>query len=44
MMTAVRAGMYPIGALWGYRSEQELREHGAKALIQHPSELINILQ
>jgi phosphoglycolate phosphatase len=44
IQTAVHAGMFPVGVLWGYRPEQELREHGAQAVIQHPGELLNILQ
>ena len=43
MQTAVHAGMLPVGVRWGYRSEQELREHGAQALIQYPEELLDIL-
>ncbi|MDR3073888.1 MAG: HAD family hydrolase [Deltaproteobacteria bacterium] len=39
MDTAVNAGMPPIGALWGFRPESELREHGARVLLAHPSEL-----
>ena len=41
MLTAIRAGMYPLGVLWGFRPESELVEYGAKALIQHPAELID---
>ncbi|MFC1847512.1 HAD family hydrolase [Chloroflexota bacterium] len=40
MKTAIGAGMYPIGALWGFRSADELLASGAKALIGHPSELL----
>ena len=40
MMTAVAAGMFPVGALWGFRSEEELRESGASKVIAHPSELL----
>jgi len=40
MKTANRAGMYAIGAGWGFRSEQELLGAGAKAVIQHPEELL----
>jgi phosphoglycolate phosphatase len=44
METARRAGMYPIGALWGFRSAEELKEHGAEHLIKHPMELLPFLQ
>lgn len=43
MITAVAAGMFPIGALWGFRSEEELRESGASNVIAHPSELLHFL-
>ncbi len=40
MLTARAAGMYPVGALWGFRSEQELRESGARRIISDPLELL----
>ncbi len=40
MMTAVGAGMRPVGALWGFRDETELLDNGAKAILRHPSELL----
>ena len=40
MLTAVAAGMFPVGALWGFRSRQELAESGGKKLIQKPQELL----
>jgi phosphoglycolate phosphatase len=43
METADRAGMYPVGALWGFRSAEELLEGGARTLIEHPRELLSIL-
>jgi len=43
METAVRAGMYPVGALWGFREEKELRENGAQALIGSPLELLGLI-
>lgn len=42
MMTANAAGMYAVGALWGFREAGELRESGAMALIDHPDELLSI--
>ncbi|MFC2165560.1 HAD family hydrolase [Acidobacteriota bacterium] len=41
MMTAVAAGMFPVGVLWGFRSEKELLESGASKVIAHPSELLS---
>ncbi|MEI8185353.1 MAG: HAD family hydrolase [Chlorobiaceae bacterium] len=43
MQTASRAGMFPLGVLWGFRPKSELLEFGAKALVQHPEEIIDIL-
>ena len=43
MQTAVAAGMFPVGALWGFRDKEELISNGAKALIQHPLELLELL-
>lgn len=43
MKTAVAAGMYPVGALWGFRSGQELLENGARLLIKRPPELLRLL-
>lgn len=43
MACACRAGMHPIGVLWGFRTAEELREHGAEALIAHPLELLKQL-
>lgn len=43
MKTAVAAGMYPLGVLWGYRSENELRATGATRLVTSPDEIVNFL-
>jgi len=43
MKTAVGAGMFPIGALWGFRQAQELSAHGARALIEKPIDLLRYL-
>ena len=43
MKTAIRADMYPVGVLWGFRSAEELLAGGAKALIEHPSDLLSFL-
>jgi phosphoglycolate phosphatase len=40
MQTARAAAMFPAGALWGFRSEAELRENGAAVLIASPLELL----
>lgn len=43
MKTATRAGMYPVGALWGFRSAEELLADGAKTLIKNPEGLLDLL-
>lgn len=41
MQTAVRAGMFAIGCLWGFRSAGELEQSGAAALVQNPGEILH---
>ncbi len=41
MKTAHSAGVLAIGVSWGYRSEGELREMGADAIVHHPAELLD---
>lgn len=43
MCCAINAQMFPVGVLWGFREEKELRENGAKAIIGHPSGLLDLL-
>ncbi|MFN2354274.1 MAG: HAD family hydrolase [Desulfopila sp.] len=43
MQTGKRAGMQTIGVLWGFRSADELRMHGADLLVATPAELARIL-
>jgi phosphoglycolate phosphatase len=43
MQTAVAAGMYPVGALWGFRDADELLKNGAKKLIKTPLEILPLL-
>jgi phosphoglycolate phosphatase len=40
MLTAVAAGMLPVGALWGFRSAEELKAGGAAALLASPLEIL----
>ncbi|MCP5005469.1 MAG: HAD family hydrolase [Planctomycetes bacterium] len=44
MKTSVAAGMFPVGALWGFRTSEELKMSGAKALISHPLEILPLLE
>jgi len=40
MKTAVAAGMFPAGALWGFRDAAELIEAGAAVLFEYPLDLM----
>lgn len=40
MGTAVNAGMFPLGVLWGFRDEEELRQAGALAIARQPSDIL----
>lgn len=44
MMTARAAGMFAVGALWGYRSMEELKDAGAQALIDRPEAVLRFLE
>jgi phosphoglycolate phosphatase len=43
MKTACDAGMYPVGALWGFRSAEELEANGAKIMIKNPVQMLELL-
>jgi phosphoglycolate phosphatase len=43
MQTAAAAGMFPVGALWGFRTAEELVAHGARTLIEKPLDLLRVL-
>jgi len=40
MQTAVSAGMFPVGVLWGFRTREELLENGARFLAEHPIQIL----
>lgn len=44
MKTAIAAGMFPVGVLWGFRPPEELQDAGAQVLIERPLDILNILQ
>ena len=44
MNTARNAGMYAVGALWGFRSREELVKAGAHAVIDRPIKLVHALE
>ncbi len=43
METASRAGMTPVGVLWGFRAAEELIGAGARSLLATPAELETLL-
>ncbi|KPK76203.1 MAG: hypothetical protein AMJ79_07650 [Phycisphaerae bacterium SM23_30] len=44
MLTARAAGMFAIGAAWGFRDCSELVNNGCQTIIDHPSRLIQFLK
>lgn len=42
--TAIGAGIQPIAATWGFRSQEELTKVGAKVFIHSPLELLNYIK
>ncbi|MHB8972134.1 MAG: HAD family hydrolase [Pirellulaceae bacterium] len=44
MQTARCAGLYAVGATWGFREAAELIAAGAQQLIDHPRELLQVLE
>ncbi len=43
MQTANAAGMYAVGVLWGFRDAAELKANGAKAIIESPLQVLELL-
>ncbi|RDY25572.1 HAD family hydrolase [Romboutsia weinsteinii] len=44
MMTGISAGMDTIGVTWGFRTREELESYNPKYVIDHPSEIKNIIK
>jgi phosphoglycolate phosphatase len=44
MKTAVSAGMFPVGVLWGFRSLEELMKNGARIVIDEPMQLMDVIK
>ncbi|MBM9512545.1 HAD family hydrolase [Desulfogranum marinum] len=44
MQTAVGAQLDSVGVLWGFRDIEELQQNGAKYLVNHPGEIIDIIR
>ena len=43
MQTAKNANMKAIGVLWGFRDAQELSSNGADFLVEHPLDILDIV-
>lgn len=43
MITANKAGVTPIGVLWGFRDKEELLQSGAKYIVKTPAELLTLI-
>jgi phosphoglycolate phosphatase len=35
--------MLPVGVLWGFRTREELAQHGARVLLASPDQLLPLL-
>ncbi|MBC8481406.1 MAG: HAD family hydrolase [Planctomycetes bacterium] len=44
MKTAVSAGMFAVGALWGFRKADELLKNGAKVIVETPRQVIELFK
>lgn len=44
MQTAVAAGMFPVGVLWGFRTRQELEANGAQMIITQPQDVLTLFK
>jgi len=43
MATALGAGMVPIGVSWGFRPAEEILAAGARRIVDHPGELLDLV-
>ena len=43
MQTAAAAGIFSVGAAWGFRSEAELMEYGCRFLARHPMDVLSLI-
>lgn len=44
MRCAVNAGMLPVGALWGFRTREELLQCGARHIAEYPGQVVRLAQ
>ena len=43
MQTALNANVDSVGVTWGFRSEEELRQHGALHIVHHAEEIAKLI-
>ena len=44
MQTAASAGMYSVGAAWGFKGPRELEDNGCRTLVRHPMEILHLFE
>jgi phosphoglycolate phosphatase len=44
MQTAWAAGMHAVGVAWGFKGPKELAQNGCQTLLEHPLELLRLLE
>lgn len=44
MQTATAAGVFSIGAAWGFRTRRELEENGARYIANSPDEILSLTE
>ncbi len=42
MLTGTNAGNIPVGVLWGFRTKEELLSSGAKQIVSHPKQILDL--
>lgn len=44
IQTAINAGLDSVGVLWGFRTQAELAKAGADFIVEHPKEILSIVE
>ena len=44
MQTGKGAGCFTVGVLWGFRTEKELRDNRADAIVQKPAQILKLIK
>lgn len=44
MLAGGNSGNIPVGVLWGYRDEKELKEAGARFIVSEPMQILNLIK